>query len=107
MPAPAVYSLLEKSPLREHIEQVAAENEITVQEEAERRWEKAKTIAEKQYELKETAIKKLPADDPKRSQFYALVMGIYKKMLGYKNESDFTPSESVSGIRIAVSVVLS
>lgn len=47
--------------------------------EVEKKWEKAKKVATKQY----------PKLSPKSDEWYAVVMGIYKKMTGLKKESRY------------------
>lgn len=47
-------------------------------EEAERRWKKAQELASKNY----------PNVEKKSSNWYAIVMGIYKKMVKYKKKNE-------------------
>ena len=88
-----IVTMIENSPILDRIKERAKELGISLPEEAERRWKKAKTAAERQYDVGE--------DKP---GFYPIVMGIYKKMIGLSHEKDFAPGEISRHVRVRIKI---
>jgi TPP-dependent pyruvate/acetoin dehydrogenase alpha subunit len=95
MPQQAVYNMIERSPLMERIEQRIKESGLSLHEEAERLWDKAKEIVERQYDI-----------DDGNEGFYPSVMGIYKRMVGLSNAEDFDEGEVTKLTRLKIKIEL-